>query len=53
MKFLLHQGIALRKHTEGNLPQLLSAWTVNSIILKHWVKEGKYMYMSHDIHVVK
>ena len=49
MKFLLRQGIALRGHSEneGNLPQLLSAWTVNSAILKHWVKEGKYM--SHDI----
>ena len=49
MKLLLRQGIALRGHSEnkGNLPQLLSAWTVNSAILKHWVKEGKYM--SHDI----
>ena len=30
MKFLLRQGIALRGHSEyeGNLPQLLSAWTV-------------------------
>ena len=49
MKFLLRQGIALRGHfeNEGNLSQLLSAWTVNSAILKHWVKERKYM--SHDI----
>ena len=50
MKFLLRQGIALRGHSEneGNLPQLLSAWTVNSAILKHcMVKEVKYM--SHDI----
>ena len=49
MKFLLRQGIALRGHSEneGNLPQLLSAWTGNSAILKQWVKEGKYM--SHDI----
>ena len=49
MKFILRQGIALRGHSEneGNLPQLLSAWTVNSAILKHWVKERKYM--SHDI----
>ena len=48
MKFLLRQGIALRGYSEnkGNLPRLLSAWTVNSAILKHWVKEGKYM--SHD-----
>ena len=49
MKFLLRQGIVLRGHSEyeGNLPQLLSAWTVTSAILKHWVKERKYMY--HDI----
>ena len=43
MKFLLRRVIALRGHSEneGNLPQLLSAWTVNSAILKHWVKEGR------------
>ena len=40
MKFLLRQGIALGGHSENerNLPQLLSAWTVNSAILKHWIK---------------
>ena len=33
MKFLLRQGIALRGHSEseGNIPQLLSAWTVNAL----------------------
>ena len=46
MKFLLRQGIALRGHCEkeGNLPQLLTAWTEGSTALKRWIDEGRYMH---------
>ena len=49
IKFLLRQGIALRGHVEkeGNLYQLLSAWTKNNDVAKSWIGVGKYM--SHDI----
>ena len=49
IKFLLRQGIALREHVEkeGNLYQLLSAWTKNNDVAKSWIGVGKYM--SHDI----
>ena len=46
MKFLLRQGIALRGHCEkeGNLPQLLTAWTEGNTALKRWIDEGRYMH---------
>ena len=49
IKFLLRQGITLRGHVEkeGNLYQLLSAWTKNNDVAKSWIGVGKYM--SHDI----
>ena len=49
MKFLLRQGIALRGHSEeeGNLYQLLTAWSGDCTAIKSWIEERKYM--SHDI----
>ena len=49
MKFLLRQGIALRGHSEkeGNLYQLLTAWSGDCAAIKSSIDEGKYM--SHEI----
>lgn len=49
LRFLLRQGIAIRGHfeEEGNLRQLLLAWSNNCKDLWEWNKEGKYM--SHGI----
>ena len=49
MKFLFRQGTALRGHCEeeGNLPQLVTAWTEGKTALKRWIDEGRYM--SHDV----
>ena len=49
MRFLLRQGIALRGHSEkeGNLHQLLTAWSGDCAIITSWIEEGKYM--SHEI----
>ena len=49
MKFLLRQGIALRGHSEeeGNLYQLLTAWSGDCTAIKSWIEERKYM--SHEI----
>lgn len=49
LRFLLRQGIAIRGHfeEEGNLRQLLLAWSNNCKDLWEWNKEGKYM--SHEI----
>ena len=45
MKFLLRQGIALRGHSEkeGNLYQLLTAWSGDCAAIKSWIEEGKYI----------
>ena len=49
LRFLLRQGIAIRGHfeEEGNLRQLLLAWSSSCKDLQEWNKEGKYM--SHEI----
>ena len=49
MKFLLRQGIALRGHSEkeGNLYQLLTAWSGDCAAIKSSIEEGKYM--THEI----
>ena len=49
LRFLLRQGIAIRGHfeEEGNLRQLLLAWSNNCTDLREWNKEGKCM--SHEI----
>ena len=49
LRFLLHQGIAIRGHFEGegNLRQLLLTWSSNCKDIHEWNKEGKYM--SHEI----
>lgn len=46
---LLHQGLAIRGHTEdgGNQPQLLKVWAEDSKPIKMWRNEE--WYMSHDI----
>ena len=49
LRFLLHQGIAIRGHTEaeGNLQQLLNAWTFDDSNMKSWLEANKYL--SHII----
>ena len=49
IKYLLRQGIAVRGHTEieGNLYQLLLMLANDSVDMKKWIHEGKYM--SHEI----
>ena len=49
LRFLLRQGIAIHGHfeEEGNLRQLLLAWSNNGTDLREWNKEGKYI--SHEI----
>ena len=49
LQYLLHQGMAIRGHTEveGNLHQLLKVWANDNSDLELWLSEKKYM--SHDI----
>ena len=49
IKCLLRQGIAVRDHTEieGNLYQLLLMLANDSVDMKKWIHEGKYI--SHEI----
>ena len=49
LRFLLRQGIAIRGHTEaeGNLQQLLKAWTFDDSNMKSWLEANKYL--SHVI----
>ncbi len=44
IKYLTRQGLALRGNDEeeGNLSQLLLAWSENNDCLKEWIKENRY-----------
>ncbi len=44
IKYLTRQGLALRGNDEeeGNLSQLLFAWSENNDCLKEWIKENRY-----------
>ena len=48
MRFLLRQGLALRGHhdVDGNLYQLLRAWSADSDVVKAWLRQGRFL--SHD-----
>lgn len=42
--FLTRQGLALRGHTEedGNLAQLLRAWSTDNAVIQAWLRENRY-----------
>ena len=44
IKYITRQGLALRGNNEeeGNLPQLLLAWSENHDCMKNWIKGNRF-----------
>ena len=46
VRYLAQQGLAFRgyEEKEGNMMQLLQMWSLHDADIKHWLRDGKYLF---------